>query len=418
MQTYFSPKQLADKKIKKVNDIIRTCVRCGICTTACPTYLESRDERNSPRGRIYLLKSLFESSNNEKMKTSQKYLDYCLNCKACETACPSGVEYSELTQIGREYLDNNKIRNLFDLSWRKIVLFILTSPILMRISIPLLRPLKVLKLNIGVFKFIESIPASGPVFKYRDIKYQNNLQKKQHEILLTHGCVGSIIRPSIKKSSEMVLMHLGFNVKTIPSNYCCGSLASHSGLSEMGKTQSNKLYNYVASLTNTTKLKSPIKLISTISGCTNKIEKSSKISSWEFAHFISTTNLKISRKEFLCWSKKRIVWHIPCSISHDLKTYHNIASLWKKWKLSLIQAKDQSLCCGAAGAYMLFQSSMSETLKNNKIQSLLHEKPDYIVTHNIGCLEQLRYKVNCPILVASEFIAILCGLMAVEEINR
>lgn len=417
MQTFFTPQQLADKEIKKINKILRTCVHCGICTTACPTYLETRDERNSPRGRIYLLKSLFESSTSEKMKTSQKYLDYCLNCKACETSCPSGVEYSELAKIGREYLDRQAIRNFFDSSWRKIIVFFLTTPNLIRISITLLRPIRKLLFNKRLFSMLDLIPLPGPRFKYTAVSTSSSIVKKQPEILLAHGCVGSLVRPSIHKSSLLVLKHLGYKVNSVPNNYCCGSLASHSGLSKMGTKQSKIYGEYFSSIVDSSDPKQPVHLVSTISGCTKKIEKISKLPTWEFAHFISTTNLQINKNQFQYWRKKRLVWHTPCSIRHDLKSHNQIASLWKRWNLNLIQPEHQSLCCGAAGAYMFFQSSMSKALKQNKVQSFNVENPEFIITHNIGCLEQLRYELKCPILMASEFIALLSGLISLEEIK-
>nr|WP_269808879.1 4Fe-4S dicluster domain-containing protein [Enterovibrio nigricans] len=88
---------------QKAEEILRKCVHCGFCNATCPTYQELNDERDGPRGRIYLIKSMLEG--NEVSEKTQRHLDQCLTCRSCETTCPSGVEYSKLLDIGREHLE-------------------------------------------------------------------------------------------------------------------------------------------------------------------------------------------------------------------------------------------------------------------------------------------------------------------------
>ncbi|MDF2367264.1 4Fe-4S dicluster domain-containing protein, partial [Sneathiella sp.] len=100
MKTEFSILQLADPKIARSNDILRNCVHCGFCTATCPTYLELGDERDSPRGRIYLMQQMLESGEPAPASTV-KHLDRCLSCLSCMTTCPSGVDYMHLVEHGR-----------------------------------------------------------------------------------------------------------------------------------------------------------------------------------------------------------------------------------------------------------------------------------------------------------------------------
>ena len=124
MQTKLSAQWKTSPKGNKANDIIRSCVHCGFCLATCPTYHLLGNELDSPRGRIYLIKSALE--DNEFSQDSIQHLDQCLTCRACETTCPSGVKYGELVDIGREIVETKRIW------WQKLlrttVRIVLTSP--------------------------------------------------------------------------------------------------------------------------------------------------------------------------------------------------------------------------------------------------------------------------------------------------
>src|SRR5881296_3970990 len=107
MQTNFTPEQLRDPAMQSSEKILRTCVHCGFCTATCPTYNLLGDELDSPRGRIYLMKQMLEGA--PVTHRTQLHLDRCLTCRACETTCPSGVEYGKLVDIGREVVEQ-KVR--------------------------------------------------------------------------------------------------------------------------------------------------------------------------------------------------------------------------------------------------------------------------------------------------------------------
>src|SRR3712207_458443 len=113
MQTNFTLAQLADPDIRDADAILRTCVHCGFCTATCPTYLLLGDELDSPRGRIYLIKDMFEGG---KAATAQvvRHIDRCLSCLSCMTTCPSGVHYMHLVDHARAYIEETHKRPLHD----------------------------------------------------------------------------------------------------------------------------------------------------------------------------------------------------------------------------------------------------------------------------------------------------------------
>ena len=118
MQTHFTEAQLQDPQIREADSILRKCVHCGFCTATCPTYVMTGDERDSPRGRIWLMRELLESPETVSADTGY-HLDRCLGCLACTTTCPSGVDYHHLIEIGRERLDSRVTRPLADRVMRR-----------------------------------------------------------------------------------------------------------------------------------------------------------------------------------------------------------------------------------------------------------------------------------------------------------
>ena len=127
MQTHFTEKQLADPKIKRTNDILRSCIHCGFCTATCPTYQVLGDELDSPRGRIYLIKDMLENQRIPDEKTV-KHIDRCLSCLACMTTCPSGVNYMHLVDHARAYIEQTYKRSWSDRVLRWVLARILPYP--------------------------------------------------------------------------------------------------------------------------------------------------------------------------------------------------------------------------------------------------------------------------------------------------
>ncbi|MFZ1319674.1 MAG: 4Fe-4S dicluster domain-containing protein, partial [Candidatus Nitrotoga sp.] len=115
MQTAISPELLVNPDIAEANAILRSCVHCGFCNATCPTYQLLGNELDGPRGRIYLIKEMLEG--NQSSEKTQLHLDRCLTCRACETTCPSGVQYGRLIDIGRQVIEERAPRPL----WQKIV---------------------------------------------------------------------------------------------------------------------------------------------------------------------------------------------------------------------------------------------------------------------------------------------------------
>ena len=124
MQTHFTKAQLEDPQTREADAILRKCVHCGFCTATCPTYVLTGDERDSPRGRIWLMRELLESPETVSADTGF-HLDRCLGCQSCMTTCPSGVDYTHLLDIGRARMETVSKRSVADRLMRRLLAMVI-----------------------------------------------------------------------------------------------------------------------------------------------------------------------------------------------------------------------------------------------------------------------------------------------------
>ena len=134
MQTNFAPKQLRDPRVAEVDKILRRCVHCGLCTATCPTYVLLGDERDSPRGRIYLIKEMFENDRPASQQV-QHHVDRCLSCLSCMTTCPSGVDYMHLVDHARQHIQQTGSRSLRERLVRTLLAATLPHPDRVRLAL-------------------------------------------------------------------------------------------------------------------------------------------------------------------------------------------------------------------------------------------------------------------------------------------
>ncbi len=356
----------------KANEIIRKCVHCGFCLATCPTYQLLGSELDSPRGRIYLIKSSLE--RNDFSTKSIKHLDRCLTCRSCETTCPSGVEYSKLADIGREFVEQKRP------VWQKV----------MRYSVRKLLTTPVLFNPIG---FV----AKHSNKQGRVITPSENSKK----VLLLGGCVQGVLAPNINHSVKNILAKLGFEAIETPQKQCCGAIdqhlsAEHDALEKVKINIDSWLIQQVDTI------------ISSASGCGLMVkdypslfdesdpyyQKAKHISkkTQDIAEFLVDKDLSQLNLE-----KANISYHEPCTLQHGQKLAGLVDSILQQLGYTPAPVKDSHLCCGSAGTYSIFQPKLSQVLKSNKLKHLQAANPDMIVTANIGCLMHLQKDSKIPV---------------------
>lgn len=375
MQTKLAEQFKNSPQGKKADEILRSCVHCGFCLATCPTYQISGNELDSPRGRIYLIKSLLE--NNEVSQNSIQYIDQCLTCRACESTCPSGVEYARLIDIGRELAEPK--RAWWQKCYRASIRFFLTTPIL--------------------FNTI------APFFKHSSI---NTSKVAAHNVtsrvLLLAGCVQPVLAPNINHAAKNILAKLGVEAVEAPQSACCGALEHHLSAKQQALQQVKRNVDAWYEL-----LESGIEaIISTASGCgvmvkeyktlfeptdpyyqkaMNISDKTKDIAEYLLEKDLSTLNIK----------EQNISYHAPCTLQHGQKLPSIVEHVLAKMGYQVSPITDSHLCCGSAGSYSIFQPNIAKQLRKNKLQHLTAAKPDVIATANIGCLMHLSNGTDIPV---------------------
>jgi len=357
---------------QKANEIIRKCVHCGFCLATCPTYQFLGDELDSPRGRIYLIKSSLE--NNHFSDQSIKHLDRCLTCRSCETTCPSGVEYGKLVDIGREFVE--KKRPIWQKVMRYSVRKLLTTPLLFN--------------PIGFVSKHSS--------KQGKAITPNAGSKK---VLLLGGCVQPVLAPNINHSIKNILAKLGYDAIETPQKQCCGAVDQH--LSAEHDAMIKIKANIDAWLAHDVD-----SIISSASGCGLMVKDYASMFKesddyYQKAKLVSSKTQDIA--EFLVdkdlsqlnLEKANISYHEPCTLQHGQKLAGLVNSILQQLGYTPAPVKDSHLCCGSAGTYSIFQPKLSQELKINKLQHLQASSPQMIVTANIGCLMHLQKDTKMPV---------------------
>ncbi|MEK9969198.1 MAG: glycolate oxidase subunit GlcF, partial [Ferrovibrio sp.] len=231
MQTSFSLAQLADPDIAASNDILRKCVHCGFCTATCPTYVLLGDERDSPRGRIYLIKQMLEGGHDATEETV-RHVDRCLSCLSCMTTCPSSVHYMHLVDHARAHIEQTYKRPLGDRLLRAVLARVLPNPGLFRLSLRfaglgrLFGFLLPKKLRGMIALAPKSLPPASPLDRPQVFKAEG---ERRMRVALMTGCAQRVLDPEINAATIRLLTRHGCDVVIAQNAGCCGALTHHMG---------------------------------------------------------------------------------------------------------------------------------------------------------------------------------------------
>ncbi len=393
MQTFIEQSIADTAHGQEAERILRSCVHCGFCTATCPTYQLLGDELDGPRGRIYLIKSMLEGEavSNQTMK----HLDRCLTCRACETSCPSGVEYGKLLDIGRHYVEKKVSR-----PWHKnLFRFLLLQ------SLPYKKRFNIL-LKLGqIFRpFLpETYRNKIPTYSVKNVAF--NSRNHTRKVILFSGCVQPALAPEINQSLIKVLNHLDVSAIEIDDEQCCGALSHHLNAEEQAaEFMRHNIDLFWPSIESGSEA-----IISSASGCGVHIKdygyllrddeeyasKAEKISSLtkDISEYLQEFDLDKLKME----APKEIAFQSPCTLQHGQKLDGVTERLLTKLGFNLTEVADSHLCCGSAGVYSLLEKEIASKLQKNKIDNLMQGKPEMILTANIGCHQHLQQVSPVPV---------------------
>jgi len=392
MQTNILPEFLATKAGREADSILRACVHCGFCTATCPTYQLLGDELDGPRGRIYQIKDILEGGKIT--AKTQLHLDRCLTCRSCETTCPSGVQYTRLLAIGRELAARKVKRSLRQRLLRKALLSIL--PYRMRFA-HVLRAARIVK-SLLPEDLRNKLPASSTPGPWPQPRHARKM-------LILEGCVQPELSPNINVAAARVLDRLGVSLIRVPRSGCCGAVHHHldeiESARDFMRVNIDNWWPHIESGAEA--------IVITVSACALEVKeygallrndpayagKAVHVSA--LAKDISEVITQKDMNQLELRDNRRIAMHAPCTLQHGLGLHESVTKLLKRAGFTLMQVADAHLCCGSAGTYSILQPELAVQLRDNKLASLLADKPDIIATANIGCLSHLQGGTNVPV---------------------
>ena len=406
MQTHFTAEQLADPVISEADNILRSCVHCGFCTATCPTFVITGDERDSPRGRIWMLREVLESPETVSVNTSY-HIDRCLGCLSCTTTCPSGVDYPHLLDIGREKLDKLVPRQFADKAMRRMLGMIIPHAGRFRALLALARIGRVFSwvMPRSMRAALTKIPAQLKPFDpvgARDAVFRPD-QKPVKRVALLAGCAQRALDPDINASTIRVLNRLGVEVVVRSAAHCCGALAHHIGESSRAH---DTVRGAIRAWHDEMKTDGIDAIVVNASGCGTMVKDYGHMMKYDaelagIAKAVSDKCVDVSEllegldvdsilqpAPAAGWGK--VAYHSACSLQHGQKIHDLPMRLLRQAGFDVVQPVNGHLCCGSAGVYNILQPDMADELKARKMASLEQTGATLVAAGNIGCISQLN----------------------------
>jgi len=418
MHTNFTETQLADPTIARADAMLRRCVHCGLCIATCPTYVITGDERDSPRGRIYLMKEMFE--RGQVSRTATRHIDRCLTCLSCMTTCPSGVDYVHLVELARARIEQKGRRPISTRITRWLLRKVLPYPRRFRSMLWLAwatRPLHGLlaRLNLkSVGAALALVPTRPPRLKLRKKKgtfKPEDLRVKRVALML--GCVQEVLAPSINRAAIRLLRRHGVEIVVVKDEVCCGALAHQLGKVEEARAAGRHNVDVWSAAMREGRLDA---ILVTASGCGTMVKDYGHLLARDHGYAERARQISVLARDVsefihdvgiappLMWTSLRVAYHSACSLQHGQRVEEAPRELLSQAGFSVVEIPEGHICCGSAGTYNILEPELAGQLRERKLDNIRSVKPDLIATGNIGCMMQLKLGSDIPIVHTIELL--------------
>jgi glycolate oxidase iron-sulfur subunit len=371
-----------------------SCVHCGLCLSSCPTYVELGTEPDSPRGRIMLMRAL-EEGRIEPTPEVTRHLDTCLGCRACETACPSGVPYGSLIEAARPFIERQR-PPLARLA-RRALDAVLTRPSLRSLTLLPVRAvagkswLRALARRVG-----GTLPAYAAALPPRARHALPPVLEAEGTMrgtaLLLTGCVAQDLFGATNAAIAQLLARAGVRVLVPAAQGCCGALSLHLG----GQARAATLARDIVDLVARTR---PDWVVATAAGCGALLR--------EYDHLLANDGAaadvaRRARDPLALLAElglpparhalpHTVAVHDPCHLAHAQGVRSEVRTLLRQVPgIRLVELEESDFCCGSAGTYNLTEPAMAARLLERKLGHVARSEAEIVVAANPGCLLQIR----------------------------
>jgi glycolate oxidase iron-sulfur subunit len=379
-------------------DGLRACVHCGICLPQCPTYRVLGEEMDSPRGRVYLMRAAAEGRLGL-TPTLARHLDLCLGCRACETACPSGVPFGQLLEATRGQLerhavtaparDTNRLRFLLSvfpyperlgLMLRGLRMYQRSGMQAVVRRLGLLAPFRKLRAMEALLP-----PVPRPVSPLPELIPARGVRRGRAGLLL--GCAQRFLYPDVNADTARLLAAAGYDVVVPQGQGCCGALHLHAGRLDDFRAMAARLMPHFAEVD---------VVVVNAAGCGSALKEYGHWLPDEAARRFGERVRDVSEVLAGCELplgplRQTVTYHDACHLAHGQRVRAQPRELLRRIpELTLVDLPDSDLCCGSAGVYNLLEPEMAGELGRRKATRIRETGAQVVTAGNPGCLMQIR----------------------------
>lgn len=377
---------------------IESCVHCGFCLPACPTYKVLGEEMDSPRGRITLMKAALEG--NLSVAETAPFIDRCLGCLGCVTACPSGVQYGDLITSFKAYSEERRSRSLMDRARRTLVHETLPHPDRFRAAAALGRlagPFEQLlpeKLGAMLSLLPAKLPAAEPL---RDLYPAEGPRRAR--VALLAGCVQQVLAPEINRATLRVLARNGVEVVIPKGQECCGALPMHMGETELARSFARANLGAFPQDVDA--------IVTNAAGCGSGLHEYRLLfaglpeqeAAEAFADRAMDVSVFLGKLGLIAppplVQPLKLAYHDACHLAHAQGVTAPPRTLLRSIpNLTVLEIPEGEICCGSAGTYNFEQPEIARALGQRKAQNILRTGAQAVAAGNIGCLVQIRTHIQ------------------------